>query len=214
MKRLSVVAIVCAHAVLACGNDDYDSIEQRMRREHDQDLKAIADLARSFNASTDWDDEGSVITPEFTAENERLRKSGQPTKPLPRFNTFRFTLDLEQALIRPDGRPVLLVGAVEDIQGDPSAPVLLVGSSHGLITALQCSPEQIARYRNANVESVAVVAQIQSLVPAQAMRAKFPCVDDDSKWVALGTCLDLEPIQTGDLFYPLRRRERADTSPK
>lgn len=177
---ISTVVMLSLLQFSACGGD---SAAKRVSEKRAQATKATADLVSTFNASMDWD--------------------------VP-FTFDAFSSDLERALVRSDGRPVLITGDVKDIQGDLSSPLLLIEhqSPHALsldlVAALRCTPEQAEKFRNARIgpvaPAVAVVARIDSLVHAETARARLG-LDENARWLATGSCLGLEPIGIGGQLF-------------
>lgn len=187
---LTVTSLVLLLAVCAkyCG---VGSTKQNAREQRAEATKRTADLVRSFNASRSW-------------------ASSLPPWPFPS--------DLKRALIRSDSRPVLITGRVKDIYGEADSPVLVVKhespSSVGLelVVALRSTPQQVTRIRDAYdgyiQPTVAVIAQIDSLVPAESARNEL-FLDEYAKHVAYGTCLGLDFIGIGGQFlvHPEQQEE-------
>ena len=114
-----------------------------------------------------------------------------------------FTVDVEDCLIRPDGRPILFLGFVKDVQRRGDKYLIHVDSEAPPIHCLlECGAAQIVKIRSktdAVSPHFAVVAKIASVArpflkvsPTKTEDGEAEItVDSPETFVASGVCLDL-----------------------
>ncbi len=161
--------------------------QERKIEKHQQIEKIVADLVSKYNAITDW--------------RQSFKKEGigllEPV----------FTIEVQDALIRKDNRPVLFFAAVEDIEKETGIYNVYFQNffdivfSANILYVLDCSTEQIQeimKQPTSPFKNYAVVAQITNV-----RKIRYGVTSDDEKNVkddsslpsnvfeAKGRCLDL-----------------------
>jgi hypothetical protein len=159
--------------------------------------KAIIELADKYNAVVDW--------------NKPLNKILNLMSPI-------FTVEVEDALLRNDNRPVLFLARVEDIKRkeDKYLVSFLMDDSaleywSTINVALDCSDEQVRKIMQQQYdrewENFAVIAEIQKVrkvefnlkAEGDFEEPKIRVDTTDSVFIVSGKCLDL--LFVGDYSY-------------
>ena len=160
---------------------------QALDAEKQQQKKLVSDMAQKWNAV------------EYTGSWPEERKLGHEV----------FTIDIEDCLIRPDGRPSLFIGTVEDVQRRGDKYVVHIDCWRaGIDCLLECDAVQVGKFRSktdVGFYEFAVVAKIISVKrPFFQVTATTESGDADTEsgdaeivvdspktFVATGVCLDL-----------------------
>jgi hypothetical protein len=141
--------------------------EQMADKKNQEDRRLVSDLARRYNAMTSW--------------YETL------------YRAPRFTIDAQEALIDPAGRPVLFLGTIDDVvKRDGRFYVDFKTVFDGVgpdFWHIECTGEQVARIRTHDLQVTdAVIAKINSVA--------FDLPFDGTNLVATGQCVDLLILDT------------------
>jgi len=142
--------------------------EQRINR-----IKlAIADLALAHNAVSDW------------------RQSFALKGALDRI----YSAELARVLIRPDGRPLLFIAEVLDVNSSGSSYICtfqgdVVNQSWRLKLLLACTPDQAAQIMHNSFGTYAVVAYISSIGTAEQRTGEDEWESEEGRFPAYGRCV-------------------------
>jgi hypothetical protein len=141
--------------------------EQRINR-----IKlAIADLALAHNAVSDW------------------RQSFAPRGEFGRI----YSAELARVLIRPDGRPLLFITAISDVNSSRSSYTCIfqgdVNLSWRLKLLLACTPDQAAQIMHNSSGTYAVVAYISSIGAAEQRTEEDGSESEEGRFLAYGRCV-------------------------
>ena len=198
-KKYWIVApiIVIALILTGCDSDNSeDNSEEAARLEKERQItKKIQELCSKYNAVTDW--------------KQHFHKKA--------FGQHTYTVEVEDALIRTDGRPILFRGVADDIVKESDKYVVywsagfasrLRGDAiHDFVFGrdfrfiLDCTPSQVEKIMDNSVNTLddyAVVAQI-SEVEKVRFKLNANSVGEDVRvdlktsdtFMAKGKCLDL-----------------------
>lgn len=175
--------------LIGCDSDDPEenTPEETARSERKQKIEQkIQELCSNYNAVTDW------------------------LESRPKYTTPKYTIEVEDALIRTDGRPVLFFASVEDIVRNSDKYTLYLCGGDRLTDLL------VSLATGTGVERYAFVAQIQDVrkvkfeLKAYANSPEEVYIElepSSNVFIAKGKCLDLLPV--GD-YTPSTSRGNQD----
>lgn len=180
------VGIWIVSNIASCGRSKQDK-EKVETEKKIQTERLIAGMVARHNAVTDW--------------NKNLEKKADELKDL-------YTIEVEEALIRSDGRPVLFFSSVDDIIREKNKHFVHFSKWLGLLSpdirfVLECDSDQVKKILSqtergflAEYAVVAVVSSIQRPkfdVKAQSMDSGEPgiVVEYSDIFIAQGRCLEL-----------------------
>lgn len=183
MRTLNLMLFVAVVLlVTSCNSEVAREKEEEARREAGR-TKLKNDLAAKFGASTDWD--------------KNLKDRLMP-----------YSIDVEEALIRSDKRPILVEAFVEDVTRDKEKYVARLSylEPPKIYFFLDCTPELATKLRSREgFDRVAVIASISSVrKPNIKLESDLPSSPDESPdvevtssdaFIAKGSMLDLEFIE-------------------
>jgi len=183
MRTSTIVLIVVLALLLASCNSKVDREKEEQNKREAQQTKIKNDLAAKFGARTDW--------------NKELKDRLLP-----------YSIDVEEALIRTDKKPILFEALVEDVTRDNNKYVVRLNYSDSpkIYFLLECTPELAAKLRSRQgFDQVAVIASISSVrKPTIKLESDLPSSPDESPdievtnpdaFIAKGSMLELEFIE-------------------
>jgi len=183
MRTSTVVLIVALALLMASCNSKVDREKEEQNKREAQQTKLKNDLAAKFSASADW--------------NEKLKDRLLP-----------YSVDLEEALIRSDKKPILFEGFVEDVTRNNNKYIVRLSHSESpkVYFLLECTPELATKLRSRQgFDHVAVIASISSVrKPNIKLESDLPSSPDESPdievtnpdaFIAKGSMLDFEFIE-------------------
>lgn len=175
MTKRSITLLLCIAVLGAFGCDNRQAEEKRERQQAEADRqrakRAIDELARQHNAVVKW------------------REGLAAKEPIGQI----YSVDLEPILIRSDGRPLLFIADVVDINSTgPSYMCSFqadLNMSHKIDLILACTPEQATQIRQGASGKYAIVARITSLGPLVHVPAQEESGEGGVRFRASGECL-------------------------
>lgn len=175
-KTLLLVALLLG--LVGCDSDSSDESAQlekeRLEKER-QTKEKVQELCSRYNAVVDWEQ-----------------------------GHLEYTVEVEDALIRTNGRPVLLFASVEDIVRESDKYTIYCHSGYSGLGLAQQMLAVLGGLERYGLERYAVVARISSVkkvrfkLEAHAQGYEYGEVDVELKranvFIAKGICLDLIPV--------------------
>jgi len=143
--RTSTLIVALLLILVGCNGDsqekDAEAKKERLEKELQATAQRIQELCSQYNAVMDW--------------TERVERSNG------------YTIELEEALIRPDSRPVLVLSGVKDItkkSGRYSVHFTCdVTGLDEISLILHCTPEQVGEIMRNELRQYAVIAQVSEV---------------------------------------------------
>jgi len=171
--------------------------EKVKTEKHLQSEKSVADMVAKHNAVTDW--------------KQNLNKKGRGF-----FADSVYTIEIEEALIRTDGRPILFFSQIEDIGKKSDKYIVYFANLFGFMSSvnvhfiLDCTPEQFEKImlHPRLFENHAVIAQVSEVKKVKLKLANYPekhavtdydvakidkvVLEPSNVFIAKGCCLELQ----------------------
>ncbi len=193
---LGLVLLAMVYWLISSSISDRHSEAQKEKVEtekHLQSEKSVADMVAKHNAVTDW--------------KQNLNKNGEF------FWDSVYTIEIEEALIRSDGQPILFFCGVNDIvRKEDKYLVYFSNLFDFLIPAdihfvLDCTPDQVKEImlnRADLFEKYAVIARISEVKKATLKLANYAEIDKvvlepSNVFIAEGRCLELRFVGNYEL---------------
>jgi len=193
MKKLLLVVLILFMVLIGCDSDNPNETTQSKKErveEKRQTTQQVRELCSKYNAVANWDKD---------FDDDKFS-----------FYTF-YTLDVQEALIRADGRPILFFAGVEDvIKRANKYSVRFFAhyppTSRSLDLILDCTSNQVDKIVSHTpssslfrLDDYAVIAQISEVeklkfaLRAYAQGYDYAEVDVEApnRFIATGSCLDL-----------------------
>lgn len=190
-KKYWLLATIMA-VVITLSSCDSDSPEEAAKVEQKHKItEEVQKLCSQYNAVTDW--------------KQHIDKKG--------FGEHTYTIEVEDALIRTDGRPILFYGSIHDVVRKPDKYLVYFGSGWGTLLrnpffgvfgcdihfVLDCTPsqvEQIMRHPASGFDDYAVIAQISEVEKirfelSSGESGEKVHVETSDVFMVKGKCLDL-----------------------
>jgi hypothetical protein len=167
MNVTKLVLLLILLFSVACHRTDKEKIEDKEFNKEIQILKqAVSDMVKKHNAITDWD------------------------KNLDTYSPYTYTIQVEDALIRSDNRPILFFGRVNDIAKKANKYFIHFSMiSHNIYFVLECNEEQVKKILNKqDIHFYAFIALISSI-----QRTEFK--EQAPDFIAKGVCMDFLPAR-------------------
>jgi len=182
MKKLTLI-LALSLILAGCDGDSRDekaeAEKERLEKEYQATAQRIQELCSQYNAVMDW--------------TQSLEEVWSP-----------FTIELEEALIRADSRPVLLLGNVKDIAKESDrywAHFTLEAPYTGfdIHFFLHCTPEQVEEIMRLKLGDYAVIAQVSEVKKVSYVFEAYGEVETDFEgYPAVSVTIDPDP--SSDLF--------------
>jgi hypothetical protein len=213
---LGLVLLAIVYWLISSSTSDRRSETQKEKVESEKRLqseKSDADMVAKHNAVTDW--------------KQNLNKKGEF------LGDSVYTIEIEEALIRNDGRPILFFCGVNDIVRKENKYLVYFSNLFGFLASadvhfiLDCTPDQVKEimlHRAGLFEKYAVIARVSEVKKVKLKLANYPeehavtdydvvetdkvVLEPSNVFIAKGCCLELRFVGDYELKALLENNNR------